>query len=402
MKLNGEKSQEEDIRDFFYEILDTLDTYPDIEIDPMEEYDVLTKNKNLIEKYFALKFEIDNSFNKTIKEKAEIIFYDEIELDEDELYLYKEFFIDEKEYECDEKQRRRVDDFNKGKYNHLLEKIGWTEITTFFQFSSKIECEIRNWVNIIDSKFKFDNNYNQYDYNCIGIKKYSAKLTYKEIQEVNYLEFFSAIMYNKFNVKHLYIYLENQLKFNDELIYIFIEILHRFHKKANSIFIYNNFPDDYLDIFDNLVKETINPNNKIEIVYDKQEKENNIDVHEDKYKEIYKLLKDYITNASADKIKKIIQYKINTELINPTHNKTFFALQENIVTSAAKIGYCFCLKNNEIRHFIRFGEDGKRLKITKTIPNGKVVKGVSDLDNKLITIRNDYLHEIDPNVFPLI
>lgn len=132
-------------------------------------------------------------------------------------------------------------------------------------------------------------------------------------------------------------------------------------------------------------------------------KEDNIqDEHDDKYKEIYKLLKNSISYASSEKIKKIIQYKINHESINPMYNKTYFVLKENIVANAAKIGYCFGLKNNEIIHFIRLSVDGKRQKITKTIPNGKVVKGADELDNIIIAIRNEYLHEIDPKVFPKI
>jgi len=134
----------------------------------------------------------------------------------------------------------------------------------------------------------------------------------------------------------------------------------------------------------------------------KKETEKNIDEHEDKYKAIYDLLKDYITYASPEKIKKIIQYKINKEIITKEYNKTYFVLQENKVLNAAKIGYCFCLKKDEITHFIRIKEKGNRIKINKSIPNEKIIRGVSPLDNTLIKIRNEYLYEIDPNVFPLI
>lgn len=160
----------------------------------------------------------------------------------------------------------------------------------------------------------------------------------------------------------------------------------------------NNFLNDWLvpDISDNENKLPLDKNNT-------KSKEDNIqDEHEEKYKAIYDSLKKYITYASAEKIKKIIQYKINNETINSKHNKLYFALVKNKVLEAAKIGKCFCLNKSEITHFIRLNEDGKRTKISKTIPTVNLEVLTEGIDKVLIKIRNEYLHEIDPKVFPEI
>lgn len=147
------------------------------------------------------------------------------------------------------------------------------------------------------------------------------------------------------------------------------------------------------------VIENINVEEKILI---EEKKENKIDKHEDKYLAIYKLLKDYITHASSDTIKKIIQYKINNDKLLD-YNKTYIALESFKLVNAKKIGICFSLINNEIKHFIRMKEEnGKYKLISKRLPSDTKIYGGIDLDDVLLTIRNDYLHEINPKVYPLI
>lgn len=142
--------------------------------------------------------------------------------------------------------------------------------------------------------------------------------------------------------------------------------------------------------------------------FDIESEENINDPHKDKYNDIFKLLNDSITYASHEKIGKIIQYKIkktydiNTS-INPTYSKSYFCLSSKVIINAAKIGMCFELNNNEIRHFIRLlGENNTKKQITGRIPKEDKLNARYDLDSILITIRNEYLHEIDPKVFPII
>ena len=114
------------------------------------------------------------------------------------------------------------------------------------------------------------------------------------------------------------------------------------------------------------------------------------------------MLKDYITHASSDTIKKIIQYKINNDKLLD-YNKTYIALESFKLVNAKKIGICFSLINNEIKHFIRMKEEnGKYKLISKRLPSDTKIYGGIDLDDVLLTIRNDYLHEINPKVYPLI
>lgn len=187
----------------------------------------------------------------------------------------------------------------------------------------------------------------------------------------------------------------------------------------------NAFPDErelniyykysyYIISIAKIISEAVNnyliiDSNPKKIKVNIKEKEENInDPHKDKYNDIFKLLNDSITYASPEKIGKIIQYKIkktydiNTS-INPTYNKSFFCLSSKVIINAAKIGMCFELNNNEIRHFIRLLEENNTKKqITGRIPKVDKLNTTNDLERILITIRNEYLHEIDPNVFPII
>lgn len=124
--------------------------------------------------------------------------------------------------------------------------------------------------------------------------------------------------------------------------------------------------------------------------------------HNAKYVAIHDLLKDYITYSSPKKIDKIIQFKINKETINKKHSKLYFALINNIIIDAAKIGKCFCLSKEEINHFVRFKKGKTRIKIDKNIPSVELEPLKEGIDKILIKIRNEYLHEINPDIFKLI
>lgn len=124
--------------------------------------------------------------------------------------------------------------------------------------------------------------------------------------------------------------------------------------------------------------------------------------HNAKYVAIHDLLKDYITYSSPAKIDKIIQFKINKETINKKHSKLYFALIKNIIIDAAKIGKCFCLSKEEINHFVRFKKGKTRIKIDKNIPSVELEPLKEGIDKILIKIRNEYLHEINPDIFKLI
>ncbi|MDD4704081.1 MAG: hypothetical protein PHE28_07105 [Bacteroidales bacterium] len=124
--------------------------------------------------------------------------------------------------------------------------------------------------------------------------------------------------------------------------------------------------------------------------------------HNAKYVAIHDLLKDYITYSSPAKIDKIIQFKINKETINKKHSKLYFALIKNITIDAAKIGKCFCLSKEEINHFVRFKKGKTRIKIDKNIPSVELEPLKEGIDKILIKIRNEYLHEINPDIFKLI
>lgn len=186
----------------------------------------------------------------------------------------------------------------------------------------------------------------------------------------------------------------------------------------------NTFLNDWLipnELITNFNNDMVMPitTNNIEIRGKAKSEKNNIEIvekivkanldekiekdeHEDKYIAIYKILKEYTTYISPEKIKKIIQYKINNDLITPNYIKTYFALQFNKLIEAEKIGFCFGFSNDEIRHFIRYSDGQKKEIINKRINVAKTITGTLEIDIDLLNIRNDYLHKIDPDVFPLI
>lgn len=386
IKENQEKIELEDLRELFYEILDNLDIYSSIERDPLEEYDVLTKNKDLKEKYFALRFDVDNSFNNTIKEKAEKILYEDIELDDDELFSHAVCFIEnEKDFELDEKLIKRIDDFNNGKFSFQTETY-LLRIETYFQFISIIQLEIRQWINYIKSKCYLDDEYIKYDYINFGKRKYSPSLTYKEIQEVDYREFFSAIIYNNFNVKHLYIYLENQLMFNDDLINFFIEIYNSYigdHK----IILMQTFPDNYIEIFNKLLAKENKTDKKKKIKLDNEEE---IDI----YEKICNDLKEYISHGSAEKYKAIIESNNFGD-----NRKRYIKLQVGYDTeiNLKRFAYVFQLKLSDMKNIFR-GKDVKTLNSVYLKENEKK----TPFYDTLISIRNAYLYEINQEKYPII
>lgn len=397
IKENQEKIDLEDIREIYYDFFETLNIYEHMAKDPVELYDLLTTNKDLREKYFALKFKIDNTFNKNIKEKTEKF----------SSLIYYMNSLDEKEFEFDEHKIKKIDDFNKGKYNHFLKTYNLTRITSFTQFSSEIKNILSEWIHKIKSVYKDDSCYNdtKYEMSNYGSIKYSFTLTYKELQQVCYLEFFSAIMYNKFHKKHLYIYLENQLKFNDEFVNFFIEIINRFQKKRNYMSLITDLPDDYLDIFNNLVGETINHDDKNVIIWGEEKiiDEDEIkvdDKNKEHYDEIVKLLKPYIERGTPENYSDIVNEK------SFSNKKKYLIINRTLKKDCVLFAKVFNLTKDSLVAILKQkdGKNCKEIELTNQYFNSIEINlaNPTEYEKALIKVRNECLNKINPSVFPIL
>lgn len=118
------------------------------------------------------------------------------------------------------------------------------------------------------------------------------------------------------------------------------------------------------------------------------------------YKEIYKSLKEFVINASSEKYKKIIEFKLSKKSLNTKeYSKCYIVVNTGKKIDIYRIGKCFELTNDEIRHFIRF-KNGNNIEVIRgRITKEEINKDSGRLQAALCSIRNEHLYNLNEKLY---
>lgn len=155
---------------------------------------------------------------------------------------------------------------------------------------------------------------------------------------------------------------------------------------------------------------SIETNESPELIEDSSvSKEDEIDKH---CKDIYKLLGDYVTNYSPEKIKTIINHKLNDTPLGIIKGTQHIALRYKdksdrvmIQKDAHKLAECFALSKEAANKFIRMEtKNNKRESINfPTKLNDFIAsEDYCEYNEVLFIIRNGHLNALDPDKFPFL
>lgn len=179
----------------------------------------------------------------------------------------------------------------------------------------------------------------------------------------------------------------------------------------------NTFDGDFsyehkLEQINNFLNDWLAPNTSTKIIdneeilhlaknNDKSKEEDIPDLHEDKYKAIHNLLKDYITHASSNKIKAIINYKINNKNFNNIDGRSYFIMKSNIKRDICKFAQCFNITLKEAEKIFKT-TNKKPINLNPKDSVSINMLDPSDFEKALIEVRNECLHKINPEKFKLL